>query len=1350
MDKDIERLGKERLGRQKKHKKWMLLTIMLSVIALSASVYNLIQPAHAEESSETADLSASITSGSYETSYDKSTNTITADLTAQLTLTRDKLLANTVMNEDGDYVQSFEFYYMLPANAVVSDTMLKTTYKAYDKNSQSLAFTYKYVEVKNENGEITGYRMEITIDSGYYTQFMDDQSSQIQAEWGYSVSFGSDDTRDESGKFVTTVGTSTVTVDPQNFKDKYDGNKNVNQDISTSKDNGSIVRENGQDYLQYTVTVSSDYGTKSKVNVNDVLSYTGFTVSDVEIVKVEKTNTSGNPWTYNTLTSDNYIFDKDPKSGQYGMSLVLSELDAKEYYTITYRYKVDIPVNAETTVSGDNTVKASSGNTTDWDYVEHSTKKDIDASKFSKNLISKSGKQISDGNVEWTIIINSSQADINGYVLTDSAFDGLEDGAITVKSTTTTAVENVDYCIKKTADEKKQIEFYAPTGSETNTNTYVITYTQNVGNIYGGGTVENTATISSDGYSQEAKAEATISSSGNLEKKVNSAELSTDGDGDRCLIIEWNTDFTVPSSGIKAGTVYTDYLGSQYGTKYQWFTLDQINAIYTALDGLFDKANFDFSVYAYSKYEQYYTPQSTPIAYSEINSADTTIVYYKYEVTFKKDISVTPDEGKNTKTFILNYKSTAAIPDEGNSYLSDGTWSFKNTAQVGKLTSDATYTYQKAVIKTDSEKGETDTSLGSHNNMTVGDSISWTIRIAVTDDLIDDGQTVTFSDQIPNNLELVGFKFGTDLKDLYTAYDASNLPDDAQSTTCAITGTKNGITAENGTYEDNLISVDFSGNWKTQQINYLYVTLTCRIQDGFFASAQSVTVQNQASVKYPGNITYSSNIQQQTITKKQDQSGNNENNGSNEEVDVVKKYLYMSASDAEQGRMNYVIMINPKGEKLNEGNDLTLEDCLSYEGIIRWPDNSPYSYSISLIVSSVKLYEVDADGNLAAKEDGTKDKGDDVNTEDWSFVYDEESNGDKTYDKLSVTVPDGKKLMLLYTYRLTSDLMGVEFTTWPNDITNTVDLIGTTQYEDKLASGRKWLLSKTAASASKDASYTFLKVEKGKYNKVLQGAVFELYEYNGSDFASTGVKYTTDKYGKFTINYNTGGSQPYSFKSNTAYCLKEIEAPDGYLLPTGEKQKEYFFYYSDDTETGSMPENFKTDEHYNAIDFTGNAGETVVENERVTTLSIKKVWKNSDNSDISNIDQSLSVSVDVYRKVGDSADGEYLETVTLDSLNSWTYTYWNLPTTYEGESCTYYVKEGEIKLGDTTDNTEYTVTYDNNDGVVEGTITITNTKPAEYTLPNTGGSGRNLWYMFGGLLALGAGYLLIYKKHKII
>ena len=58
MDKDIERLGKVRLERSKKRKKWLSIVILLAVVALGTTVFQLIQPA----SAATQDLAPFITS----------------------------------------------------------------------------------------------------------------------------------------------------------------------------------------------------------------------------------------------------------------------------------------------------------------------------------------------------------------------------------------------------------------------------------------------------------------------------------------------------------------------------------------------------------------------------------------------------------------------------------------------------------------------------------------------------------------------------------------------------------------------------------------------------------------------------------------------------------------------------------------------------------------------------------------------------------------------------------------------------------------------------------------------------------------------------------------------------------------------------------------------------------------------------------------------------------------------------------------------------------------------------------------------------------------------------------------
>lgn len=72
---------------------------------------------------------------------------------------------------------------------------------------------------------------------------------------------------------------------------------------------------------------------------------------------------------------------------------------------------------------------------------------------------------------------------------------------------------------------------------------------------------------------------------------------------------------------------------------------------------------------------------------------------------------------------------------------------------------------------------------------------------------------------------------------------------------------------------------------------------------------------------------------------------------------------------------------------------------------------------------------------------------------------------------------------------------------------------------------------------------------------------------------------------------------------------------------------------------------------------------------------------------------------------------------------------------------TYYVEELSTE--------GYKTTYDNNDGIVQGTVTITNqsTTPSTHVLPNTGGTGTEP-YTLGGLLLISMAVLLLYSKKK--
>lgn len=97
---------------------------------------------------------------------------------------------------------------------------------------------------------------------------------------------------------------------------------------------------------------------------------------------------------------------------------------------------------------------------------------------------------------------------------------------------------------------------------------------------------------------------------------------------------------------------------------------------------------------------------------------------------------------------------------------------------------------------------------------------------------------------------------------------------------------------------------------------------------------------------------------------------------------------------------------------------------------------------------------------------------------------------------------------------------------------------------------------------------------------------------------------------------------------------------------------------------------------------------------------------------------------------------EFVEYAVLDATNNWQWVWDTLPADDgNGNTYYYYVKEIDSPPG-------FKVSYDNNDGVIGGVITIIN--QTVFILPETGGIGTIPYTMAGILLMVGAG--LMYKK----
>lgn len=100
-----------------------------------------------------------------------------------------------------------------------------------------------------------------------------------------------------------------------------------------------------------------------------------------------------------------------------------------------------------------------------------------------------------------------------------------------------------------------------------------------------------------------------------------------------------------------------------------------------------------------------------------------------------------------------------------------------------------------------------------------------------------------------------------------------------------------------------------------------------------------------------------------------------------------------------------------------------------------------------------------------------------------------------------------------------------------------------------------------------------------------------------------------------------------------------------------------------------------------------------------------------------------------------NTDKRVIDTVTLNDSNDWSHTWAknDLPNQVNGKDCIYTIEE-EVPSG-------YQVFYNNN-GILEGDITVTNKKLDSTELPSTGGFGKLGYYAIGALFITAT--LLIY------
>jgi LPXTG-motif cell wall-anchored protein len=413
--------------------------------------------------------------------------------------------------------------------------------------------------------------------------------------------------------------------------------------------------------------------------------------------------------------------------------------------------------------------------------------------------------------------------------------------------------------------------------------------------------------------------------------------------------------------------------------------------------------------------------------------------------------------------------------------------------------------------------------------------------------------------------------------------------------------------------------------------------------------------------------------------------------------DVVTKWGQQGdGTNVSANIVTYYVILNPGADDLDPNSDkLTLTDTLSY--------TAADVQDIHLIQGSVKLFNYDSTA--------TNSEGSQLDASFVNYTYDTSNH------KTTFTIPDSKSVVLEYQYYVTPAANKTP------TINNAASLSGSATYDD--SSSIQINVTDSSATADKGV-LTVCKVDAENNNIKLSGAKFALYKWNSSSWEYVGGDYTTNSSG--LIKFDTKDTNAPVTPGLTLYALAETTPPSGYATAP----YLYFVFgpdgYTADTLKTAMESTVAAAGAADVNYFLSTGGTAYVQDTR-NTIQVQKVWLNKDGT--ANTSAHSEIQVQLLR--GDTV----VKTQVLNDSNNWSYTWTGLDT-----STVYTVREVSVPDG-------YTVSYDNNNGITAGTITVKNTYTPVYSLPHTGGIGLAP-FIFAGLmlLTIPAAVLTIDRRKK--
>ena len=1346
MDKDMERLGKERLKRVKRRRQLATFVVSMAVIVLSITMYRLIQPASAEDQNK-YEFEVDGQKETYknlgklknppvvklegnqpEVEWDGKTFNYKVDMSFAIG-------EGEFKDESGNIIKN---YYMTYGQDISIPDAVCDGWHTYTDESGNKLCNYRFV--KNNDGTFSALIK-------FADNYIQSNTTEIKGGATFGAS-GYSEVKDNGDVVVKIGGDATLDISKEYIH--WDKNHSANYDITVKKSNttdNTLKKDDNGKYAEYVVDVSSEKGTPDVITLNDVLQAGKMSVDTSKFTYTITKNGQqvGGEYTANVTASQN----NDNNNHNYNLTATLPKLNKGESCQIKYKYYYD------TSLCDSGNESQASNKVTGESINKKSNEKVIDTSssiiKYKRDDLDKTGTYDPNSQtVKWTITVNKERNDIVGAVLTDNCLKDAKNFRMSSEQDVYWKGAQIQY----DKDGKISSISFVAINNNKNDSTYVITYETPVTPQSYDQTVNNQVVFKNKEISFNKWAGVNVPGTHGDIKVTKKVTANKEEPKKNRYELSWESTFTIPPTGADAGAKFVDELTNTTSDKMaHYMTYQQVKDVFDQAKTIFGDKIYNFKVKSGDQEYDFYSLDS-----------NTGLKFTRFSFEFK-DKYVPSNNSKDGFKVTLNYKSYA-------DYSAGGEIEFKNNANFWDVNAYASFKTKKdiksSIVKTDGNNNTANTYVKT-TDVGYDGTLTWIVKVTmdkkatkytITDNMPEGISVQNVTVQLQYNNPDQGFTYPTLDGKSYTVDNSNNKTHfTAGIDTSCKKETSNGreiITTTVEKPKDAKVA-----GWN--EGSPIFLVYKCKADSAETLEAgKELVYKNKASAKSDSNDKIGESSQTQIISKPKQDSENIPDSGDK----VISKN---GSWDNDQHKLNYTVLINPEGKTyLGADKTLNLKDVLSYKKVTY--DDSSARWQVDLMPGTVKFREA------IKQDDGTYKPGEVISDCKWTYDSQEVSQDYQYSSKtINATVPDGKPIMLTYTYSVKADLIQEWGDSKPKfDVSNAVSLEGVDNSKTEIHTELKYTKSYSSFYVYKNDSFILYKTEEGNNGKLLPNAEFDVYKYDPNSTDSTKTsdgyvhvkKYVTDKTGKIVIDFDK------SMTYNTQYYVVETKAPSGYVLPE-EPAKTYFYFSSPDTAKYPVtaPNNSLTGtclaNNYDIVYIGDKAIPT-------TEISVDKKWVDSKNKPINKTDGSIYLQLHQVDSSGNDVKyGDAVE-VTPDKDGNWSYKFKDLPKTktddighITNETYKYYVTEVGIDKNNSLSGYDVSYVFKDTNGteinrtdanvapgkdmaVDSGIIEITN-KLNEYELPETGGSGNRWLYMLSGVVLIAiATITLFYKKQKTL